>query len=64
KYFVVERMLLAATLLAGAVGFVPAAFIIAPLIGLTLWFQAKLRDRHEFGRQLVPATSPEFGTTN
>lgn len=64
KYFVVERMLLAGTLLAGAVGFVPAALIIAPLIGLTLWFQARLRDRHEFGGQLAPGTSPKFGTTN
>jgi geranylgeranylglycerol-phosphate geranylgeranyltransferase len=64
KYFVVERMLLAGTLLAGAVGFVPTTLIIAPLIGLTLWFQARLRDRHEFGKELVSGASPTFGTTN
>jgi geranylgeranylglycerol-phosphate geranylgeranyltransferase len=51
KYFVVERLLLAGTLLAGTVGILPAALIVVPLIGLTLWSQVQLRNRHEFGAQ-------------
>lgn len=64
KFFVVERMLLAGTLLAGAVGIIPAALIVAPLIGLTLWSQAKLRNRHEFGQKLVSGAGAGFETIN
>lgn len=59
KYFVVERMLLAGALLAGAVGILPAVLIVVPLIGLTLWSQAWLRDRHEFGAESVSPTGVE-----
>jgi len=61
KYCVVERLLLAGTLLAGAAGFIPAALIVAPLIGLTLWSQARLRNRHEFGTEQIPGTGSETG---
>jgi 4-hydroxybenzoate polyprenyltransferase/geranylgeranylglycerol-phosphate geranylgeranyltransferase len=54
KYFVVERLLLAGTLLAGAVGILLAALIVVPLIGLTLWSQVTLRNRHEFGVAQIP----------
>jgi geranylgeranylglycerol-phosphate geranylgeranyltransferase len=60
KYFVVERILLAGTLLAGAVGLLPAALIVTPLIGLTLWSQAKLRNRHEFGKEPVLSTGTKL----
>lgn len=53
KYFVIERLLLAGALLAGAVGILLAACIVVPLIGLTLWSQAWLRNRHEFGSEPV-----------
>lgn len=55
KCFVAERMLLAGALLAGTVGIIPAALIVLPLMALTLWSQVKLRNRHEFGKVLVPS---------
>lgn len=53
KCFVVERILLAGALLAGAVGLLATALIVIPLIALTLWSQAALRNRHEFGKIVV-----------
>lgn len=60
KYFVAERVLLAGSLLAGAVGILPALAVVVPLLLLTLWSQLKLRNRHEFGRTLLadPVVSP------
>jgi geranylgeranylglycerol-phosphate geranylgeranyltransferase len=54
KCFVAERMTLAGALLAGTIGIVSAALIVVPLIALTLWSQVQLRNRHEFGRVILP----------
>jgi 4-hydroxybenzoate polyprenyltransferase/geranylgeranylglycerol-phosphate geranylgeranyltransferase len=62
KYFVVERLLLAGTLLAGALSILPAVLIVAPLIGLTLWSQVTLRNRHEFGTTQLPHAGLEVET--
>jgi 4-hydroxybenzoate polyprenyltransferase/geranylgeranylglycerol-phosphate geranylgeranyltransferase len=48
KLFIAERVLLAGALLAGAVGIVPAAAVVLPLLTLTLLSQKMMRDRYEF----------------
>lgn len=49
KCFVIERLLLAGSLLAGGAGVLPALLVVVPLIVITQWSQSLLRNRHEFG---------------
>jgi 4-hydroxybenzoate polyprenyltransferase len=55
KCFVLERLLLAGSLLA-AVSMPAAALIVLPLLALAHLAQTALRDRHEFGRAAVEPT--------
>ncbi|MBV8933906.1 MAG: UbiA family prenyltransferase [Kutzneria sp.] len=45
---VVERLVLAGAVLAGGVGFLPAAAVLVPALAVSVLTQATMRERHEF----------------